>query len=241
MPDCLHASMRACLHACAVHDPSAPAMLIHMVPFVRNAGANAHDRDLRLDVEQARVSALECLTSLLINAAVCRKAVPCNRSMLFRVASAITSSQSIALLSAAAQVRGGWARPATPGAALGVCRRCVVLIRWRGGVWEGGGGECCAAGARPRHRHTIIGIWIRPAESMGKAGCQQHNARQAAKHTATHGWLPNTRGMRAVRRREGLLPGRAQATSPTTHGSMLRPRPSHALPTCAAYPLPPLM
>lgn len=35
---------------------------------------------------------------------VCRAAVPGNRSMLFRVASAITSTSSTALLSAAAQV-----------------------------------------------------------------------------------------------------------------------------------------
>ena len=37
---------------------------------------------------------------------ICRLAVPSNRSMLFRVASAITSTSSTALLSAAAQVWG---------------------------------------------------------------------------------------------------------------------------------------
>ncbi len=69
-----------------------------------HAGAAATDAQLKEEIEASRVSALECLTSLLINATVCRKAVPCNRSMLFRVASAVTSSNSVALLSAAAQV-----------------------------------------------------------------------------------------------------------------------------------------
>lgn len=75
-----------------------------LVNLLLIAGASATDLRLREDIELSRISALECLTSLLINATVCRKAVPANRSMLFRVASAITSSSSVALLSAAAQV-----------------------------------------------------------------------------------------------------------------------------------------
>ncbi|GAX82881.1 hypothetical protein CEUSTIGMA_g10307.t1 [Chlamydomonas eustigma] len=67
-------------------------------------GAAATDPELREEIEASRISALDCLTSLLINAQICRMAVPSNRSMLFRVASAIASSTSLSLRSSAAQV-----------------------------------------------------------------------------------------------------------------------------------------
>lgn len=68
------------------------------------AGTSNNDPKFKDEVEGSRIGALECLTSLLINATICRQAVPNNRSMLFRVASAVTSTSSTALLSAAAQV-----------------------------------------------------------------------------------------------------------------------------------------
>jgi hypothetical protein len=87
--------------------PSTNWLSVHTSPLLllaSNVGAAASDPKLKEDIELARISALDSLTSLIINAPVCREAVPTNRSMLFRIASAIASSESVPLLSAAAQV-----------------------------------------------------------------------------------------------------------------------------------------
>lgn len=67
-------------------------------------GANAPEPRLQEDIEISRIAALDALTALLVNAAICRAAVPNNRSMLFRVASSVTGTSSVTLLAAAAQV-----------------------------------------------------------------------------------------------------------------------------------------